>query len=91
MHLQSRAPGPAARLGGAGVDHQPLLIGRVHLLQLDQERAAPSLNGAWLEPHGIAQVGAGGVLALLIGEGALQHQDFLASAMAMALEATAGA
>ena len=89
QHLQSwhqaRHPG-----GVGGVDHPPLLIGRVHLLQLHQDRAAPLAEGGMAGAHGIAQVGAGGVMAVLIGKGALQHQGFLATSMDVALEAAPG-
>jgi hypothetical protein len=37
--------------------------------------------------HRTAQVGTGGKVALLVAEGAIQHQDFLAAAMAVPLEA----
>ena len=89
QHLQ---PAHQARQpdGLGGVDHQPLLIGRVHLLQFHQDRAAASAEGGVAGAHGIAQVGAGAVIAVLIREGAFQHQNFLAAAMGVALKTATG-
>lgn len=85
LHLQA---GHEARepVGRAGVDHHARLIGRVHLLQLDQDCATPLAERAMSRAHRVAQVGAGGMVALLIREGSFRHQDFLAAAMAMTIE-----
>jgi hypothetical protein len=90
LHLQSRhqAREPA---GPAGVDHHALLIGRVHLVQLHQERAAPLTEGRMAGAHGIAQLGAGRIVSLPVGEGALQDQDLLATPVTVAFKPTPGA
>ena len=66
-------------------DHQSLLIGRVHLLQLYQERAALLAEWGMAAAGRVAQISAGGVIAVFIRKGAFQHQDLFAPAMAVAL------
>ena len=74
----------------SAVDHQSLLIGRVHLLQLHQNRAAQLTERGMARAHRIAQVGAGWIVPQLVGKGALENEDLLAAAMAVALKATPG-
>ena len=49
-----------------GVYHQLLLICRVHLVQLDQDGAARLAEWSMAGASGVAQVGAGWVVALFI-------------------------
>ena len=64
-HLQTghqpREPGRTE-----GVDGEALLISRVHLVQLHQERAALLTERRMAGAGGVAQVGAGGVVPMLI-------------------------
>ena len=66
------------------------LIGRMHLAQFHEQGAALLTEGGMGRAGGVAQVGAGRVVARVVGEQAFQHQDLLAGIVAVLREAAAG-
>ena len=82
---QTRQP-----IGLARVDHQAPLISWVHLMQLHQDRAAFGAKWRMLGTNWVAQVAARWIVALFIGKGAREHQDFFATTMTVPIEAAAG-
>jgi len=78
---------PAALLAG---DHNGLLIRRMHLLQLDQQRAAVFAGWGMGRAGGITKVCASQVVAQLVCERALENEDLLAAAMVMQFETATG-
>src|SRR5579883_743312 len=70
-------------------DDAPRVVGS-ELPQLDEEDAARGGIGRMARPRRIAQIGAGGIVAMLVGEDAVEDEDFLAAAMLVRGKAAAG-
>src|SRR3546814_1824666 len=60
------------------------------LAELDEGDAAVAGEGGVAETGGIEQEAAGGIVAVLVGEHAFQHQDLLALRMAVRMEGRVG-
>ena len=83
MLVQSQPP---VRPTGAvvRVDHDRRQVVRVELPQLDEDAAAVLAERRMRRAGRIADVGAGRVIAVFVGEHTLEYQEFLAFRMAMA-------
>ena len=80
------SPGPGCQ-GAAVVSMRTYcLIVRVHLAQLDQDRAARPAARRVPGARRIAHVHAGAEVAVLVGEHALQHEELLAAAVDVRIE-----
>src|SRR5216683_1402947 len=81
-----------ARLPGGfiGVDDDPRAVIRRELAQFDEEGAAFRAERRVAGARRVADIGAGGIVAALVAEHAVEHEYLLAAAMLVPLEAAAG-
>ena len=78
---------PREPLGATGIDDHAFAVAGMELAELDEQRTAFLAPGP-VNPAGrVTDVAAGRVVAQFIGEGALQHQELLAKAVPVAIEA----
>ena len=70
--------------GGFDTHRRPVV--RVELPELDEDRAAGLGAGCVAAGRRIADIGAGGIVAMLVLEDAVEHQELLAAAMGVRRE-----
>lgn len=90
QHLVAGAVLYVLPLAFAGLDGDALVVVRLELVQLHQDQAALFAKWRVVKAERIAEIGAGAEVTGLVGEDAVQHEDFLAARMIMAAEAGAG-